>query len=395
MQLHGPLAESFGNSDRSTAEAGLETSCHVSNNDNLDDQSSALFSQHPEDSAVNPLSLRNEHVNRCAVEGCKHKGSFKSTYELTRHNQTIHGGRSAKRFVCDARGCFHGRLPWSFARSDKLTSHIKATHSYSTIFNKCPATECNFGPCTLEVLGVHICRAHQNLDEGRAVLNATPCKTRKCPMWRCGKHVFADQLIVHIQTHASEDVEAAKSDLELEGILIDGTSQSGITVRVSCPVCGCISTDAIGFMRHLATEHLQLADCGGYDHFEEWKAYWHSNVPHYYAANIRSVLPWSYIHDFIPCDHKRAYQCPSCSFSVLGVGGYKTFEEAKVQREKRTLIREHHLSLLRPDDEVVAALYPHRMAILRLCPGFVTHPVFADFDQLPQQSTSIIAETQE
>jgi hypothetical protein len=148
-------------------------------------------------------------------------------------------------------------------------------------------------------------------------------------------------------------------------------------------------------MRHLATEHLQLADCGGYDHFEEWKAYWHSNVPHYYAANIRSVLPWSYIHDFIPCDHKRAYQCPSCSFSVLGVGGYKTFEEAKVQREKRTLIREHHLSLLRPDDEVVAALYPHRMAILRLCPGFVTHPVFADFDQLPQQSTSIIAETQE
>ena len=29
MQLYGPLAESFGNSDRFTAEAGLETSCHV------------------------------------------------------------------------------------------------------------------------------------------------------------------------------------------------------------------------------------------------------------------------------------------------------------------------------------------------------------------------------
>jgi hypothetical protein len=25
------------------------------------------------------------------------------------------------------------------------------------------------------------------------------------------------------------------------------------------------------------------------------------------------------------------------------------------------------------------------MAILRFCPAFVTHPVFADFDQLPQQ----------
>jgi hypothetical protein len=35
------------------------------------------------------------------------------------------------------------------------------------------------------------------------------------------------------------------------------------------------------------------------------------------------------------------------------------------------------------------------MAILRLLPEFVTHPVFADFDQIPQQSTSIAAEMQE
>jgi hypothetical protein len=37
--------------------------------------------------------------------------------------------------------------------------------------------------------------------------------------------------------------------------------------------------------------------------------------------------------------------------------------------------------MLRPEAEVVAELYPHRMQILRLYPEFVSHPVFADFDQ--------------
>jgi hypothetical protein len=41
----------------------------------------------------------------------------------------------------------------------------------------------------------------------------------------------------------------------------------------------------------------------------------------------------------------------------------------------------HHLSLLRPEAEVVAELYPYRMQILRLYSEFVSHPVFADFDQ--------------
>jgi hypothetical protein len=47
---------------------------------------------------------------------------------------------------------------------------------------------------------------------------------------------------------------------------------------------------------------------------------------------------------------------------------------------------------LRPEVEVVAELHPFRMTILRLWPDFVNHPVFADFDQLPQQSTSASSE---
>jgi len=41
----------------------------------------------------------------------------------------------------------------------------------------------------------------------------------------------------------------------------------------------------------------------------------------------------------------------------------------------------HHLDLLSPEAEAVAELYPYRMEMLRLYPEFVSHPVFADFDQ--------------
>ena len=146
-------AESFGNSDRSTAEAGLETSCHVSNNDNLDDLSSALYSQHPEGSAVRPLSLRNGHVNRCPVEGCKHKGSSKSTYELTRHNQTIQGGKSAKNsFVMRADASMDASLGHSPDQINSLPisrQHTATAHGSKNV----RLLNAGFGPCTLNVLG--------------------------------------------------------------------------------------------------------------------------------------------------------------------------------------------------------------------------------------------------
>lgn len=76
-----------------------------------------------------------------------------------------------------------------FARSDKLTSHAKATLYHSTIFNDCPIGAYTFGSCTLEILGVHIQYAHEQHEEGRAIINATPCKTRRCPLWRYEKHL--------------------------------------------------------------------------------------------------------------------------------------------------------------------------------------------------------------
>jgi hypothetical protein len=284
MQLHGRVAGNSSNR-QSTATTDLEASIY-----NLDHSLSGPYPQHSEGTADTSLALADEHINGCTVDGCKHKGSFKRAYELTRHVQTVHGGESAKRFVCNARGCFNGRLPWSFARSDKLTSHVKATHNYNTVFTQCPVAACSFGPCTLEVLGVHIQHAHHAVEEGRAVLNATPCKTRRCPLWRCGKHVITDKLMAHIETHASDDMDAAKSSLELEGFSIERTPQNNITVQVICPVCRAATSDTKQFARHLVKDHLYTRSSGGYTHFEEWKALWIKNARKW-SSDIKTLLP--------------------------------------------------------------------------------------------------------
>lgn len=392
MQLHEGAHEASPDKDESTACASLEAPVDVLETNALDHSSSSSQPWQPKGTTVTSLELADKDLEKCTVDGCKHKRAFSSAYELTRHVQTVHGGESAKRFVCSARGCFNGRLHWSFTRSDKLTSHIKSTHNYSTIFNTCPVATCAFGPCTLEALGVHIQHAHETLDEGRAVLNATPCKTRKCPLWRCGKHLVANQLMAHVQSHSSEDLEAAKSILETEGFLIEGTTQSGISVYVVCPVCRAVTADAIQFIRHLATDHLQTSASGGHVHFEKWKAYWRWKIVQSDAAKIQKLLPWARINHFWTLSRMSDYECPCCPFSISNVGGNYKIHDRQDQRDKRALIQEHHLSFLRPEAEVIAELYPHRMAILRLWSEFVTHPVFADFDQLQQQSTSIIPE---
>jgi hypothetical protein len=121
MQLHACLAGT------STATASLKAAVHVSESDELNDPTTFINSQHLEDTAGVGLSPAGAIAKRCLVVGCKHKSSFKSAYGLTRHTQTVHGTISAKRFVCGARGCFNGHLPWSFARPDKLLKSRQRT----------------------------------------------------------------------------------------------------------------------------------------------------------------------------------------------------------------------------------------------------------------------------
>jgi hypothetical protein len=238
-------------------------------------------------------------------------------------------------------------------------------------------------------LGVHIQRAHRDHEAGRAVLNATSCKALRCPLWRCGKHVSAKKLLHHVASHAKEDVEAVKPNLELLGLVLHLSPGHDATIQVMCPVCHTVSTNIEEFTGHLTTSHL-CTQSGGSEHFEEWKAYLCRDWQTYSGASMTTkVLPWSSLDRINIVAGLRVIMCPSCPFSVAGGRGYGYDHE-----DKERAIKEHHLSLLRPEAEVVRELYPYRIQILRLWPEFVTHPVFADIDRPQQQSESGALEAQ-
>lgn len=332
---------------------------------------------------------------KCVFDGCTHEGTFSGSYELERHVRVKHHV-GTKKFVCNAERCFNKQLrqPWTFARSDKLTAHIKATHTRDTVFAACPVTGCAFGRCTLDPLGVHITRVHQEeiwlyAKEGervRAFLNASSCKVRKCPLWRCGKHVKAPELLRHITKHAKNDVLAAIPELEQEGLVVlpvpsssqQSVAQFGLVINVSCPICNTTSEDIDHFITHLWNRHLFLDGSDGADHFIAWRSALIDHACKPYHAGLRAMLPWTTLEKFTYYPKGvRTVQCPSCSCSFAGLYPWRLPE----QETARNAYSAHQLALLRPEAKVVAELYPYRMQILRLYPEFVSHPVFADFDQ--------------
>ena len=323
---------------------------------------------------------------KCDFEGCTHQGTFPRKWELARHIATKHSVGSGS-FVCRAEGCFDKQLPRAFTRSDKLTSHIKAVHTRDTVFTSCPVDRCNFGRCTLETLGVHLARAHgQFYQRGSEVLNASTCKVRKCPLWRCGKHLKARDLPGHVTGHAKDDVLAAIPELEHEGLVVLSTSVSsqqghtytGLTIAVQCPVCNTMSDDIDQFVTHLWSRHVFLAGTGGADHFVAWKSTLIETAPGWQRSGLEAILPWTDCksHWYCPKPGMNTIQCPSCSLPFNSGGN-----------PQRNAAMAHLFStlLLRPEAEVIAELYPHRMQILRLYPEFVSHLVFADLDK-PQKN---------
>jgi DNA-directed RNA polymerase subunit RPC12/RpoP len=324
---------------------------------------------------------------------CSNEITFSRKSDLDRHQRLKHSHGDHPRFVCNAQGCFIGQVPRTFARSDKLTSHIKTRHNLDTIFSRCPFERCTFGPCALEVLGIHLQRAHRPYEVGRAVLNATSCKALRCPLWRCGKHVSVEKLLHHVASHAKEEIDSAKPSLELLWLLVQSTPDHlyDVTVQVICPICHTVSADIEQFTEHLLTAHLFTPESGGSEHFDNWKVCLAQNVikaPRCQAA-VHDLLPWSCLDRVESYNSKRDIRCPSCPFSVAGVAW-----RGSGQQDKWDAIEKHHLSLLRPEAEVVEEIYPYRMQILRLWPEFVTHPVFADFDQPRQQTESGLSQAQ-
>jgi hypothetical protein len=321
---------------------------------------------------------------QCDFEGCTHKGTFRRHWELQRHTKTKHPRGSAAPFVCRAEGCFNKRMPWTFTRSDKLTSHIKSTHAQDKVFTACPVNGCDFGESTLETLGVHIHRAHKDCEEGRAVLNATTCKVRECPLWRCRKNVKATELLRHVAEHEEADVLAATSRLESEGLVVvqPDHAQRGLVITATCPMCNTMSDDIDHFITHLWTNHLFLAGSEGVDHFKAWKSTLLHHTFKFIHGDIKNLLPWADLRYT-----RRGHKGPGtieCSLCLLSFGGPRCerWETSTAGlRASLEAVSTHHLSLLRPEAEVIAELYPYRMQILKLYPEFVSHPAFADFDE--------------
>jgi uncharacterized C2H2 Zn-finger protein len=324
---------------------------------------------------------------KCDFEGCTHRGTFSRESDLRRHTRSKHPRADAGSFVCRAEGCFNRQLPWTFTRSDKLTSHIKAVHTRDTVFTACPVSRCDFGRCTLETLGVHLVRGH--LHGGSEVLNASTCKVRKCPLWHCDKHLKARDLPGHVTGHAKYDVLAAIPELEHEGLVVLSTSVSsqqghtytGLTIAVQCPMCNTMSDDIDQFITHLWSRHVFLAGSGGADHFVAWRSTLIENAPSWQRSGLEAILPWTDCKSdwYLPKSGVNTIQCPSCSLPFSFRGNHQ-----------RNAAMAHLFSphLLRPEAEGIAELYPHRMQILRLYPEFVSHPVFADFDKTQKDALS-------
>ena len=200
--------------------------------------------------SVDPSSLGSEPIPRkpsttgktleCDVPGCDYKKKFARKYELKRHIASKHG--SVRTFSCAALGCFQkGTSRRTFSRGDKLTDHIRAVHDHNTSFSGCPMNGCNLGPQPLDVLGVHLRRAHNwsPIDEAdaRVIRNATDTKVRRCPMSGCHNRLFLlDHFLAHLKTHDPKDLRAARSNACFEGIFFDFVTIAGATGAVQTGV---------------------------------------------------------------------------------------------------------------------------------------------------------------
>lgn len=96
----------------------------------------------------------------CHFTQCDYDGTFPSRWELGRHIRSKH--TRSKTFTCPYPGCLRGLHVPTFARPDKLTSHIRDCHvnRSSDALLDCPASNCSFLPDTLCNLGNHIRLRH-------------------------------------------------------------------------------------------------------------------------------------------------------------------------------------------------------------------------------------------
>ena len=313
---------------------------------------------------------------KCPHANCTHARTFPRLYELKRHIRVKHGGQ--KPFSCPFKGCFKGATAPSYARSDKLTSHIRNVHGkHMEKLLDCCFDDCMSPPLTLDLLGLHIRHAHAKPnpfgeavycdEKARALVNAASTKYRQCPLWRCAKPLRLPNFIQHLSEHSTEDLEDAIAELNMEGYVISNKShvrcnpelsdnemvqasaRSVVRIRVRCPMCNDTFETLQSLQMHIVDEHL-IAESQK-EHYSAWKEYFRK-----FSDRVKILGPWG---DWELVARIHHLTCPFCERPQIGA--YST---------------DHHVSMLADTDEVKL----HRRAILKLYPDFSTHPVWKDLD---------------
>lgn len=332
---------------------------------------------------------------KCPKPGCTFEGTFSRPYELRRHIAQKHSDKG--KFFGTAIGCFKGNGRTIFSRADKLTDHIRQAHMRAviteetakneTLFN-CPVEDCAFPPMALDLLGVHL-KGHgrvdnrwykENIPQHQAIYNAADTKRTKCPLWKCGNHSRIEHLQDHLLKHRPSELLAEEETINHQGYILvrapstlfdnhsyDTEAGRGLQstpiaeVHIKCPVPRCITTAPThsAFLAHMSVSHAAASDVSHID------AYFHSVKEYdilYSCTDEEVTVSWDLFHKI--SFWKQKGTCPTCGFT-----GY--------------LSDGHERSLLADFTE----LYPVRRQILKLCPEFVSHPVFDDLK--PAQPTRV------
>lgn len=187
---------------------------------------------------------------RCTYPSCNYDHTFKRQYELDRHVAAKH--QNDRPFWCCAIGCIKGSSAPAFARSDKLTAHVRAMHSRPDARFDCPVLACqNHGDLRLEELVAHFHGVHR----GRSPLInsiANAAAKRTCPLWHCRKHVGFEDFVPHLATHATDDLEAVAQELLDQGYFL---CRPHIALRCLVDECGHICSNQEDLSKHITSKH--------------------------------------------------------------------------------------------------------------------------------------------
>ena len=322
---------------------------------------------------------RNRRL-KCPYDDCIHEGTFHREYELQRHVRVKHEGK--KPFQCPFPGCFNRTEVTSYARADKLTSHIRNVHArHAGKLLDCCMDGCTQKPLPFDLLGVHIWQAHvakQNLwtqlgihihiENARALYAAASTAYRQCPLWRCAKSIPLTKFIQHLTTHTIEESYDDLEALESEGYLVSGDSNSrsqselrtgprpqqghcspSVQVYVKCPVCNQLFNVQNELQEHIDQEHLIAG--AHKQHFIAWRRYARESQKFRHTGKSGMWSRWAVKFS------SKGIECPYCQATLTQYDGGS-----------------HHIPMLANIEE----LTPYRRAILKLYPDFATHPIWGD-----------------